>query len=214
MSPKHTNSLSDRESETAKRRTGRPAFPRELVLAAADGLFADASAPKAVTMDDIAAAAGVGKGTLFRAFGSRDGLLDALFMARAAPLRDELEREDSRMGPSVPPLERVLAVLDELALFKLNNQHLAAAREQPGTRLLRSPHYVWTHETLAALIGAIGPEAAESADYWAHVLLGALRVDLIDELLAAGRPADGIRHDLDALARRLLTPAIDRGPAG
>ncbi|WP_353940553.1 helix-turn-helix domain-containing protein [Streptomyces sp. HUAS MG91] len=210
MSPQHSNSISDRESETGKRRTGRPAFPRELVLAAADGLFAEASAPKAVTMDDIAAAAGVGKGTLFRAFGSRDGLLDALFLARAAPLRTELDREGSRVGPSVPPLQRVLAVLDELALFKLNNQHLAAAREQPGTRFLRSPHYVWTHETLAELIRAIGPEAAASADYRAHILLGALRVDLIDELLAAGRSPDAIRADLDALARSVLPPATDR----
>ncbi|MFJ4716394.1 TetR/AcrR family transcriptional regulator [Streptomyces sp. NPDC088785] len=178
-----------------------------MVLAAADGLFAESPAPKAVTMDDIAAAAGVGKGTLFRAFGSRDGLLDALFLSRAAPLRAELAREGSRVGPSVPPLDRVLAVLDELALFKLDNRHLAAAREQPGTRLLRSPHYVWTHETLVALIAPIGAEAAESAAYWAHVLLGALRVDLIDELLAAGRSGDAIRRDLEALARRLLDPA-------
>jgi AcrR family transcriptional regulator len=47
------------------------------MLVAADALFAGGDSLQTVSMDDIAAAAGVGKGTLFRAFGSRDGLLDA-----------------------------------------------------------------------------------------------------------------------------------------
>ena len=38
-------------------------------------------------MDAIAAAAGVGKATLFRAFGSRDGLLDALWAMKLSCLR-------------------------------------------------------------------------------------------------------------------------------
>jgi len=48
------------------------------MLKAADTLFAQADGPERVTMDAIAAACSVGKGTLFRAFGSRAGLLDAL----------------------------------------------------------------------------------------------------------------------------------------
>ena len=47
--------------------------------AAADALFADTDAPHTVSVDDIAAAVGIGKETLFRAFGSRDNLLDNLF---------------------------------------------------------------------------------------------------------------------------------------
>lgn len=39
---------------------------REAVLAAADTLFAQCESPQSVTMADIAAAAGVGKATLFR----------------------------------------------------------------------------------------------------------------------------------------------------
>ncbi|BBA98077.1 putative transcriptional regulator [Actinacidiphila reveromycinica] len=208
MSPEHRTTNTDRQSETGGRRPGRPSFPRELVLAAAERLFAGANAPKAVTMDDIAAAAGVGKGTLFRAFGSRDGLLDALFAAQAAPLRAELEREGSPVGPEVPPLERVLAVLDALVSFKFAHRHLTAARELAGSGLLTSPHYVWMHDTLRGMVEEIGPpavESAASADYTAHVLLGALRVDLLDELLASGRSPADIRGDLAALARRVLT---------
>lgn len=207
MSPKHRNTITDRQSETEGRRPGRPAFPRELVLAAADELFAGTDAPKAVSMDDIAAAAGVGKGTLFRAFGSRDGLLDALFAVRAAPLRAELERPDSPLGPGAPPLPRILALFDELVRFKLDNPNLVAARELTGAGLLKAPHYLWMHDTLRALIEQTGSTAAGSADYAAHVLLGGLRVDLIDELLASGRSPDDIRRDVAELVRRVLGPA-------
>jgi len=41
-------------------------------------------------------AAGVGKGTLFRAFGRRGGLLDALWATKIAVLRNEVESGSSR----------------------------------------------------------------------------------------------------------------------
>jgi Bacterial regulatory proteins, tetR family len=44
------------------------------VLTAAAALFVNANPPQAVTMDAVAAEAGIGEGTLFRAFGSREGL--------------------------------------------------------------------------------------------------------------------------------------------
>jgi AcrR family transcriptional regulator len=207
VGPKHRNTITDHESESGGRRPGRPSFPRELVLAAADGLFADTDAPKAVSMDDIAAAAGVGKGTLFRAFGSRDGLLDALFAARLAPLRSDIESTGSPLGSEAPPTQRILAILDELVSFKLDNRHLMAARELAGSRLLQSPHYIWMHDTLRALIEQIDSAAAESAGYDAHILLGGLRADLLDELLASGKSPDDIRRDLATLARRVLSTA-------
>lgn len=58
---------------------------REAVLAAADALFAASSSPHSVSMDDIAAAAGVGKGTLFRRFGDRAGLIGAVIASASTP---------------------------------------------------------------------------------------------------------------------------------
>ena len=55
---------------------------RAAVLAAADELFTTAAEPARLSMDDVAGAAGVGKGTLFRAFGSRAGLVQALWQRR------------------------------------------------------------------------------------------------------------------------------------
>ena len=53
---------------------GDAARNRRLLLDAARTLIAERG-PDAVSTDDIAAAAGVGKGTLFRRFGSRAGLM-------------------------------------------------------------------------------------------------------------------------------------------
>ncbi|WP_143576711.1 TetR/AcrR family transcriptional regulator, partial [Streptomyces acidiscabies] len=50
---------------------------RERILDAARRLVV-AYGPGHVTMQEVAAEAGVGKGTLFRRFGDRDGLLAAL----------------------------------------------------------------------------------------------------------------------------------------
>jgi AcrR family transcriptional regulator len=56
---------------------GDAARNRLLLLDAARRLIAERGAD-AVSMDDIAAAAGVGKGTVFRRFGSRPGLMMVL----------------------------------------------------------------------------------------------------------------------------------------
>jgi AcrR family transcriptional regulator len=156
-------------------------------------------------MDDIAAAAGVGKGTLFRAFGSRDNLLDALFAARMAALREAVKAGDPPLGPGTPPRERVLGILDALLTFKLENLQLIRAREMATSGLPQADHYRWMHAALRDLIEQATSGAPDvDASYAAHVLLGALRPDLIDELLASGDSPQAIRSAQAALARRIL----------
>lgn len=57
---------------------------RQLVLQAARELFAERGL--SVTLDDIAERAGVGVGTVYRRYPSRDSLVDALFTERVAAL--------------------------------------------------------------------------------------------------------------------------------
>lgn len=175
------------------------------MLAAADALFAGGSAVETVSMDDIAAAAGVGKGTLFRAFGSRDGLLDTLFADRMARLREAVQSGEPPLGPATPPRERVLAVLDAILVFKLENSPLIRAREVARSGVPQTGQYRWMHATLRELIERARSGASDlDAGYGAHVLLGALRPDLIDELLAAGSTPEQIRGAQAVLARRIL----------
>ena len=64
---------------------------RDKVLAAAEKLFAARSAD-CVTMDAVAGEAGVGKGTLFRGFGDRAGLVLALLTEHERRLQEDLIR--------------------------------------------------------------------------------------------------------------------------
>ena len=155
-------------------------------------------------MDAVAAAAGVGKGTVFRVFGSRDGLLDALWTWKLSALRQTLETGGLSQRPDAPPGERVVGFLDALLTFKLENRHIIRARElTPG--LLRSDHYRWMHGVLKHLIieGA-GGITAEDATYVAYALLAALHIDLIEELIAGGSSLDAIRSAQAAHARAVV----------
>ncbi len=155
-------------------------------------------------MDAIAAAAGVGKGTLFRAFGSRDNLLNALWTAKLAALHTATEKGKSPLGPDAPSRDRAVAFLDALLTFKLKNRHLIRAREiAPG--LLQSEHYKWMHGLLSGLIEDVSPDAVtDDAKYAAHVLLAGLHIDLIDELLDAGFSVQSIRHAQAEHARLVI----------
>lgn len=209
MSQQSSN-ISDFESEIKEMRRGRPPVPPARVLAAADALFADAGSPRTVTMDAIAAAAGVGKGTLFRAFGSRDGLLDALWAAKLAVLREAVEGGEPPLGPGAPSRDRAVAFLDALLTFKLENRHLLRAREV-APRLLQSEHYKWMHGLLRDLIEEAAPGATvDEASYAAHVLLAALHIDLVEELLASGFSIQAIRRAQAAHARAVIDAARSR----
>lgn len=202
------SSISDHQSEINRARRGRPPVPAALVLAAAEGLFAGADLPRAVTMDAIAAAAGVGKGTLFRAFGSREGLLDALWAAKLAALREAVEGGAPPLGPGGAARERAVSFLDALLTFKLENRHLIRAREIASTGIRQSEHYRWMHGLLVSLMKeAARGAAADVAGYSAHVLLSALHIDLIEEMLATGLSSSEIRSAQAALARAVIDDA-------
>ncbi|MEB8336143.1 TetR/AcrR family transcriptional regulator [Streptomyces endophyticus] len=155
---------------------------REAVLAAADALFARGTSPEDVTMADIAAEAGVGKGTLFRAYGDRSGLLRALYEARLEPVTEAVESGPSPLGPDTPPQERALALLDAVLCFKLDNRRLALALEGSGSGSpYRAVHYERWHGLLQAVLEEI-PGLTGAGDFTAHALLAATRADLVEHL--------------------------------
>lgn len=79
---------------------------RQLILGAARELFAERG--PTVTLDDIAARAGVGVGTVYRRFPSRDELLDTLFEDRL----EELIANAKRARALDDPWESVIQLLE------------------------------------------------------------------------------------------------------
>jgi AcrR family transcriptional regulator len=180
---------------------------RQAVLRAAGRLFDDAEDPGAVSMDDVARAAGVGKGTLFRRFGDRVTLLRDVYDTRLIGLREQIESGSAPIGPDGEPAERILAVLDAIIEFKLDNRQLATALEQSrpggGPTLFETPHYKELHELLVELLTAV--IGSEDASWTAHALLGATRVDMLDHVVTNdGVSRQQVRARLQSFVERVL----------
>ncbi|MFE7611507.1 TetR/AcrR family transcriptional regulator [Streptomyces celluloflavus] len=177
---------------------------REAVLAAADALFARRESPADITMADVASAAGVGKGTLFRAFGDRAGLLRALYEARLEPVRQAVEAGPAPLGPTTSPQDRVPALLDAVLCFKLDNRRLALALEESGSGSpYQAEHYERWHGLLQAVLEQI-PGLTDS-DFTAHALLAATRADLVEHLAGEERiPREQMRAQFANFVTRVL----------
>jgi AcrR family transcriptional regulator len=81
---------------------------RESLLRAAQEIAATCGYD-AVTMDEVAARAGVGKGTVFRRFDSREGLMGALLNASETAWQASVMSGPPPLGPGAEPMERLLA---------------------------------------------------------------------------------------------------------
>lgn len=92
----------------AARERSDAARNREALLAAATRLV-DRSGVDSVTMDAVAAAARVGKGTVFRRFGSRAGLMAALLDRTESQWQARVIGGPPPLGPGAPARDRLLA---------------------------------------------------------------------------------------------------------
>ncbi|MEU9130686.1 helix-turn-helix domain-containing protein [Kitasatospora sp. NPDC048540] len=168
---------------------------RAAVLEAAARLFAERGV-EAVSMDQVAAAAGVGKGTLFRRFGDKSGLAAALLDARERVLQEQVLHGPPPLGPGADPAERLDAFLDAYFDYLLEHLDLVRMSETatPGARYRIGAYRFW-HRHLAILLGS-----APDPDQTAHALLAALAADHVAALLPElGEPR--MRAGLRRLAR-------------
>jgi AcrR family transcriptional regulator len=185
---------------SAPQERGDAARNRALLLDAARQLVAERGAD-AVTMDDIAVAAGVGKGTVFRRFGSRAGLMMVLL--------DEDERVSQQafmfgpppLGPDAPPLDRLLAFgRDRLRFAHTHHELLIAANRDPQSRYGAAAMVLRTHvRILLALAGTTG-----DLDSQTDALLALLEADYVEyQLIERGHTLQALGDAWESLARKL-----------
>ncbi len=179
---------------------GDAARNRLLLLDAARRLIAEHGAD-AVSMDDIAAEAGVGKGTLFRRFGSRSGLMLVLLDEDEQVEQNAMMFGPPPLGPGAPPLERLLAYgRDRLRFAWQHRALLSDAGRDPQSRFGAAAAVHRTHvRMLLHAAGTTGNLDAQTdallalldADYVSHQ-----HDDLGQSLQAQGDAWESVAHKL------------------
>ncbi|GAB2702156.1 TetR/AcrR family transcriptional regulator [Nocardia thraciensis] len=186
---------------TEQRERADAARNRRSVLRATEQLLAEGGGDR-VSLDRVAALAGVGKGTVFRRFGSRAGLLQALLEERSRELREAVTSGPPPLGPGAPARARLLAFLDALGAIAEGNAVLLTAHEQAcAADKFDDPSYQFWHRHIQTLYTAEQP--GTDSDFLAHALLAAFDGDLVRHVTTPEDPRRFTRSMQD-MAVRLL----------
>jgi AcrR family transcriptional regulator len=151
---------------------------RAAVLAAAARLFAEHGVA-AVSMDQVAAAAGVGKGTIFRRFGDKSGLAVALLDDRERALQEAILHGPPPLGPGADPPQRLAAFAEAYLDYLLEHLDLIRMSETaaPGARYRIGAYRFWHRHVTILLAGTPDP------GYAAHALLAPLAAEHVAAVL-------------------------------
>ncbi|MET7768986.1 helix-turn-helix domain-containing protein [Nocardia sp. NPDC005366] len=173
---------------------------RRAILDATRALLAEHGA-EAVTMDRVAAAAGVGKGTIFHRFGSRTGLLHELVAEPALALMDAVTAGPPPLGPGAPAADRLLAYFDAMAGVVIDNLELMVAYQSDAPHPQRDEIHAFWAAHITALLREARPDL--DAEVVGALLLAPLGSELTSRLVRAGQ-AERLRAAVRSLVESVL----------
>jgi len=176
------------------------------ILDAAERLFAERG-PQNVSMDDVARAAGVGKGTLFRRFGDRASLARAVLSSHEAAFQEAIIRGAPPLGPGAPAAARLVGFgRGMLGLVDAHCELLLAAETGVRCGRYRADPYVSYRLYVGSLLREAAPEL--DADYTADALLAGLGAEFVAHLREdRGMSLEQVAAGFENLVRSLTTSA-------
>ncbi len=196
------------EPEAAERTDA--ARNRERILCAARRLF-DERGAGCVSMDDVAEAAGVGKGTLFRRFGSRASLAAAVLSERERDFQESFIRGEPPLGPGAPPGERLIAFGEAMLDIVAAHSELMLAAETGSARYTH-PAYAVHRLHVTLLLREADPDC--DAELLADTLLASLSAGLFVYLREVREmPLDRIKEGWRDLVLRSVPSGQPLGAA-
>ncbi|NKS73901.1 TetR family transcriptional regulator [Rhodococcus hoagii] len=182
---------------------------RKLLLDAAADLVAERGVD-AVTMEAVAAKAGVGKGTVFRRFGSRSGLMNALLDHTERELQHAFMFGPAPLGPDAPPLDRLIAFgRARLDMVTVQGDVLRAAEGSPDVRF-GGPARAVSLRHVVTLLADAGVDG--DVELLAVALLATLEAGLVlHQIRVLGISPERIANNWEDLARRItrIGPDLD-----
>jgi AcrR family transcriptional regulator len=173
---------------------------RARVLAAAEELFADRGASE-VTMDDIAKAAGVGRGTLYRRYPDRASIAVALLDEHERALQEKLLHGPPPLGPGAAPADRLAAFYAAMLDLLDRHGHLVLGSEVGRSRFATGAYGFWRAHVRSLLVAA----NPSDPDALVDLLLAPVAPDVFEHQRSLGIGGDRQAAALRELAFRTLT---------
>ncbi len=175
---------------------------RVALLEAAKGLV-DHCGVDSVTMEAVAETAGVGKGTVFRRFGSRAGLMAALLDQTESDWQAAVIGGPPPLGPGAPPRDRLLAFGRSRLEQNLRGSALIRAASDAPTRNYAVYSFAATH--VRYLLDQL--DVAGDIALLATALMAPLEVPILDQQIETERmEVDRISAAWEDLADRIIAP--------
>ncbi|WP_405609071.1 TetR/AcrR family transcriptional regulator [Streptomyces sp. NBC_00076] len=180
---------------------------RARLLEAAARLVAEHGAA-GVTMEAVATAANVGKGTVFRRFGDRTGLLTALLDHSEKKFQAAFLSGPAPLGPGAPPVDRLRAFGRAMLRRSVDELDLQLAAEPSPNRRFSVPPRVVARGHVTLLLRQAVPGA--DSELLSHTLMGYLSPVLIHHLTRqCGMPLERLETGWDDLVDRVTgRPAV------
>jgi AcrR family transcriptional regulator len=167
--------------------------------------------PANVTMEAVATAAQVGKGTVFRRFGDRAGLMLALLDHHEQQLQAAFLMGPPPLGPDAPAAERLSAFGPAVIRHEHAHRDLYLAAHADQVRRFTHPAYGVRLGHVALLLRQL--KTGGDIELVAHTLLGYLETGFADDLLTRrGMPVERLEAGWHKLVAGLSAGArVDAG---
>lgn len=183
---------------------------RQQLLATARQMLAEHGADK-LTMDALAERAGLGKGTVFRRFGSRAGIFRALLDDDEREFQEQVLAGPPPLGPGAAPADRLVAYGQARIGFLIEHRDIARASLDSGQAIPAGSRTPLSQLHIRMLLGQAGLGETD-LDMLAVQLTAALDGPLLLYLSAAalneapGRIGERISRGWQDLVRRVCRP--------
>ncbi len=183
---------------------------RRHLLEVAREMLAEDGADK-LTMDGLAERAGLGKGTVFRRFGSRAGIFQALLDDDERAFKQQVLAGPPPLGPGAEPLDRLVAYGRARTAFLVSHSEIARAALDGSQPVPVGAQAPLSQLHIRMLLGqlSLGPADLDllsvrlAAALDAPLLLYLSSYDLDADVAGTG---ERLAHSWEDLARRVCRP--------